>query len=208
MCDHPIGHPPSAVVIRSPLITWRNPFNQLDRRLLYLLSFPLNQTRIQPRVMSVPGNHHDSNIGNVPQEPSVAADEDAIEPLPAPRVGGEGRPFDYSIATEESLRDLRCEVLVNYLQSQQEEKLWTTGEPGEGVVLRKTKGQYVCSPPQLQTDGSDLLTEVSHLNVMVHGATTRLCTGYMLTILGRHDGQYKSYSPYSPASQPSRTILC
>ncbi|KAF2683165.1 hypothetical protein K458DRAFT_341123 [Lentithecium fluviatile CBS 122367] len=62
---------------------------------------------------------------------------------------------------------MRADVMVNWLHSKQEERIWTTGAPGEGVILKVTKGQYVCCPTELRNDSSSLFDMVSLLNVRV-----------------------------------------
>ncbi|KAF2020282.1 hypothetical protein BU24DRAFT_366132 [Aaosphaeria arxii CBS 175.79] len=57
--------------------------------------------------------------------------------------------------------------MVNWLHSKQEERIWTTGHPGEGVVLKQTKGRYVCCPSELQDDDSQFYQSVSSLNVRI-----------------------------------------
>ncbi|PSN72380.1 hypothetical protein BS50DRAFT_597684 [Corynespora cassiicola Philippines] len=55
--------------------------------------------------------------------------------------------------------------MVNWLHTKQEERLWTSGEPGEGVVLKRGKGQYVCCPGDLMEDNSLFFEMVAELNV-------------------------------------------
>ncbi|KAF2475545.1 uncharacterized protein BDR25DRAFT_279672 [Lindgomyces ingoldianus] len=57
--------------------------------------------------------------------------------------------------------------MVNWLHSKQEERIWTTGDPGEGVVLKKSKGRYVCCPSELQYDDTQFYQKVAELNVRV-----------------------------------------
>lgn len=49
------------------------------------------------------------------------------------------------------LDDIKHEVMVNYLYQQQCAQLWVSDGSGEaeGVLLRKTRGQYMACPPQL-----------------------------------------------------------
>ncbi len=66
-----------------------------------------------------------------------------------------------------SFLDVKCEVMAQWLHSKQEEKIWTSGEPGEGVLVKKSKGSYAFSPPELYEDGSGLYQAVAALNVRV-----------------------------------------
>jgi hypothetical protein len=63
--------------------------------------------------------------------------------------------------------DVKCEVMAQWLHSKQEEKIWTSGEPGEGVLVKKQKGSYAYSPPDLIEDGSGLYEAVIGINARV-----------------------------------------
>lgn len=69
--------------------------------------------------------------------------------------------------TGASYLDVKCDVMAQWLHSKQEEKIWTSGEPGEGVLVKKAKGEYAYSPQELAEDGSGLYQAVVHLNVRV-----------------------------------------
>jgi hypothetical protein len=51
---------------------------------------------------------------------------------------------------------LKCDVMVNWLHHQQEERRWTRGGPGEGVVLKRSRGAYVCAPEGLAAEDEDV----------------------------------------------------
>ena len=67
----------------------------------------------------------------------------------------------------EEINDIKCEVMVNWLHSQQEERLWTSGEEEEGVVLKKSRGMYTCSPADLAEEQAGYFQAVQTLNVKV-----------------------------------------
>lgn len=85
--------------------------------------------------------------------------------LPAFAMGSD--PSDLKSISPERLRAMRADVMVNWLHSKQEERIWTTGTPGEGIVLKVTKGQYVCCPSELRFDSSSLYDVIAMLNVRV-----------------------------------------
>jgi hypothetical protein len=64
-------------------------------------------------------------------------------------------------------QDVKCDVMAQWLHSKQEEKIWTSGEAGEGVLVKKSKGTYAYSPAELLNDGTGLYDAVSKLNVRV-----------------------------------------
>ena len=45
--------------------------------------------------------------------------------------------------------------------------MWTTGEKWEGVVLKKSRGEYTCAPVDLVTEIGGLFDAVEMLNVKV-----------------------------------------
>ena len=65
------------------------------------------------------------------------------------------------------LDEIKHEVMVNYLYQQQCANLWLSDGSGEieGVLLRKTRGQYMACPPELCT--SPFATACAALNVQV-----------------------------------------
>lgn len=74
---------------------------------------------------------------------------------------------DFRNATNDEVNDVKCDVMVNHLHAQQEERLWTTGEDGEGVILKKSRGDYTCAPVDLVDERSGLFHAVTSLNVKV-----------------------------------------
>ena len=63
--------------------------------------------------------------------------------------------------------DIRCGVMAEWLHKKQEENIWTSGKPGEGVLVKKQKGSYAYSPFDLIEDGSGLYEAVTQLNARV-----------------------------------------
>lgn len=48
------------------------------------------------------------------------------------------------------------------------ERVWTDRSPGEGVLVKRSKGHYAYAPPELILDGSNLYDAVAQLNVKVN----------------------------------------
>ncbi|EON63230.1 hypothetical protein W97_02457 [Coniosporium apollinis CBS 100218] len=74
---------------------------------------------------------------------------------------------DFRNNAMEEINDIKCDVMVNWLHSRQEERLWTSGEYEEGVVLKKSRGAYTCSPPDLAVERYGFFKAVETLNVRV-----------------------------------------
>jgi len=62
---------------------------------------------------------------------------------------------------------MKCDVMANRLRVAQEERMWNADEGGEeGVVIKKSRGNYACAPLELAVEGG-LLEAVQKLNVKV-----------------------------------------
>src|SRR3954470_16893561 len=55
---------------------------------------------------------------------------------------------DFRNGPRESVLDIKSDVMVSYLHQQQLEKMSANGAPGEGVILKKSKGNFTCFPTQ------------------------------------------------------------
>ncbi|KAK3950370.1 glycosyl transferase family group 2-domain-containing protein [Pseudoneurospora amorphoporcata] len=105
--------------------------------------------------------HHDAPIsprgrptstGNAPTD---LGDGDILAP-PQARYGSGSRSHSATRSTVSTtssvfLEDIKHEVMVNYLYQQQCSYLWVANGSGEieGVLLRKSRGQYMACPPAL-----------------------------------------------------------
>ncbi|KAE8454018.1 hypothetical protein EG329_007794 [Mollisiaceae sp. DMI_Dod_QoI] len=59
---------------------------------------------------------------------------------------------DFRNATRQSILDIKSDVMVNWLHQQQLERLWGMENGREGIVLKKSKGDFTCSPPALRSN--------------------------------------------------------
>lgn len=66
-----------------------------------------------------------------------------------------------------AIRDIKCDILANWLYTKQEEKVWTGGEPGEGVFVKRSKDSYAYAPREIVEDGTTLHQSITQLNVRV-----------------------------------------
>ncbi|KAL6705005.1 hypothetical protein ACN47E_007408 [Coniothyrium glycines] len=83
-----------------------------------------------------------------------------------------GRPLQYpflhgatSSAGSDTIRDVKCDILANWLHTKQEEKCWSMNNPGEGIMVKKSKGNYACVPQELMNDGTRLYPSIVEMNV-------------------------------------------
>lgn len=89
------------------------------------------------------------------------------------RPTGDGRaspyPFgDFRSGTSQSQRDVAAEIMVSHLASVQEEKIWVIGDDDdEGVVLKRSKGNYTCAPSQLGERPGGFFDAIREMNVRV-----------------------------------------
>ncbi|EME46198.1 hypothetical protein DOTSEDRAFT_101420, partial [Dothistroma septosporum NZE10] len=74
---------------------------------------------------------------------------------------------DFRNSQTDDLNEIKCDVMVNWLYQQQMERLWTAGGIDEGVVLKKTRGQYTCCPGDIVDEPYGFFKAVETLNVRV-----------------------------------------
>lgn len=63
------------------------------------------------------------------------------------------------------LRDLKMDIMCHWLHHQQVEKMWSTNAEGEGVMLKRAKGDYACCPEDLRSNPDGVFEAVLKLNV-------------------------------------------
>lgn len=65
------------------------------------------------------------------------------------------------------LRDLKADMMCNWLHQQQMERMWTSNGVEEGVILKKSKDEYRCAPEDLSSRPDGVYDAVRRLNVKV-----------------------------------------
>ena len=70
---------------------------------------------------------------DIPPTPTTPA---CYTPRSRESAGLEGIPM-------QRLNDAKCDVMVNHVWSEQAKLLWNIGNDDEGVVIKKSRGQYV-----------------------------------------------------------------
>ena len=66
-----------------------------------------------------------------------------------------------------SILDLRTEMMATHIYEEQQRRRWGSPQPNQGVILKRERGQYICSPPSLRTDSGGLYEAVLAMNVRV-----------------------------------------
>ncbi|PQE05755.1 glycosyltransferase family 2 protein [Rutstroemia sp. NJR-2017a BVV2] len=94
---------------------------------------------------------------------------------------------DFRNGPRESVLDIKSDVMVSYLHQQQLEKMWASGAAGEGVILKKSKGNFTCFPTQLETDPGGLFEAVKLMNVKCAMTVT---TRVIQIFLARQESEY------------------
>jgi hypothetical protein len=74
---------------------------------------------------------------------------------------------DFRNGDSGSILDIKTDVMVNWLHQQQMERLWSLEFPGEGVVLKKTRASFACSPASLRNDANGFYQNIVAMNVRV-----------------------------------------
>lgn len=68
----------------------------------------------------------------------------------------------------EGFHNLKYEAQANYLHQQQQERMWTTGnDEDQGVVLKKSRDEYVCCPDSIASSPHGFAAAIQKLNVRV-----------------------------------------
>ncbi len=143
--------------------------------------------------------HHDQPSVSEKRASELSGHNDSGLQLPTPRFSS--RPQSISGRSVRSgnssmfLDDIKHEVMVNYLYQQQCSHLWVSDGSGEiqGVLLRKSRGQYMACPPQLGT--SPFAQACAALNVQVRCTAAvggiheaGVCANMTRLAVVRHDG--------------------
>ena len=111
---------------------------------------------------------------------------DSLEMSNSPRFGSSRASLAPS--THSSFVDeIKHEVMCNYLYQQQCSHLWVSDGSGEleGILLRKSRNQYMACPPQLAS--SDFARACASLNVQVCSLTSRAIDCKAHSVLGCYD---------------------
>lgn len=73
---------------------------------------------------------------------------------------------DFRNAAQDEIIDIKCDIMVNHLHSEQMVSLWTAGGHDEGVVLKKSRGQYTCCPSDLDQEPAGFYKAVQSLSTL------------------------------------------
>ena len=74
---------------------------------------------------------------------------------------------DFRNSSMPDVNDMKTEIMCTYLHQQQLKKMWSHGGNGEGVLLKKSRDDYHCCPPDLQLQRGGIFDAVRGLNVRV-----------------------------------------
>ena len=100
---------------------------------------------------------------------------ESLEMSPNPRFGSGSSRASIAPSVQSSFMDeIKHEVMCNYLYQQQCSHLWVSDGSGEleGILLRKSRNQYMACPPQLAN--SNFARCCAALNVQVSFAEPTL----------------------------------
>lgn len=87
--------------------------------------------------------------------------------------------------SQSTLIDVKNDMMVNWLYEQQMRKLYVFPENiGEGVVLKRARGDFTCCPPQLRGFQGGFYDMIVKMNVRVCGPNTFDC--------GQHTNLHRS----------------
>ena len=105
----------------------------------------------------------------ISQPSSSLSENDGLQP--ATIVSGNRASMypagDFRNSSIPDLNDMKAEIMCNYLHQQQMKKMWSNGGQEEGVILRKSREEYMCCPTDLQAQKNGLFDAARKLNVRV-----------------------------------------
>ena len=126
------------------------------------------------------------------QEKNPRGFTDSLEMNPTPRFGSSRASLAPSTRSSTFVDEIKHEVMCNYLYQQQCSHLWVSDGSGEleGVLLRKSRNQYMACPPQLAS--SDFARACAALNCQVSVCLLIGPLALNLQNIGCNDGELKS----------------
>jgi len=74
---------------------------------------------------------------------------------------------DFRNGDSGSVLDIKTDVMVNWLHQQQMQRQWSLELPGEGVILKKARESFACSPAHLREESNGFYENVVAMNVRV-----------------------------------------
>jgi hypothetical protein len=66
-----------------------------------------------------------------------------------------------------SILEIKTDIMVNWLYQQQMERMWSLKMPGEGVILKKARDSFACSPARLRQETNGFYDNIVAMNVRV-----------------------------------------
>ena len=110
-----------------------------------------------------------------------------------PRFGSSRASIAPSTRSSTYVDEIKHEVMVNYLHQQQCSHLWVSDNSGEleGVLLRKSRNNYLACPPQLAM--SPFAAACAALNCQVSRRPKRTSNFCADDFIGSDDGKFQSH---------------
>jgi hypothetical protein len=106
-----------------------------------------------------------------------------------------------SVAELTSANMVRNAVMIKFLRQCQLKKLWSDISLDEGVILKRSKGDFICQPEDMSFQPGGFYDQVMRLNVKASHFSFGL-TG-QLTPSGIHDHENFCYSDFPPIVESS-----
>lgn len=131
--------------------------------------------KLTARPLGEPGQHAVARTAVVGAETPSPFDSRMSTPTRSLRPSSYFPEGDFRNETRQSVLDIKGNVMVNWLHQQQLERLWASGAPGEGVVLKKERDSFTCSPASLTSSPTGFYDRVIEMNVRVSGLELRPC---------------------------------
>ena len=138
----------------------------------HTLPRPVQQPQTPPPQLSIPESARealqDGSNARFHETDGHDANPDSQTPTATESWSSPSRGTRDSLwASATDLTDMKCDLMVNYLRQQQEERLWAGQNADNGVVLKQARNQYACCPTSLGERDDGFFNSVRLLNVRV-----------------------------------------
>jgi hypothetical protein len=90
-----------------------------------------------------------------------------VSSISTPTTGMRGSHRFTAMTSNSSMVDIKNDLMLTWLHEQQQNHNWITRGNGEGVLLKRYRGEYVCLPRGLEHDASQIFDIIKEMNLSV-----------------------------------------
>ena len=110
---------------------------------------------------------------------------------------------DWRNSAAGEIADIKCEVMVNWLHTKQQELLWIGNGYDEGVILKKSRKTFISCPSELSLIRGQLFDAVEKLNVRVSSHNLLMHSALSNSEKGCYDSEYRCHQVFPTTTGPN-----